>query len=771
VSGFLTAILWRVDPDRETMEYVDSWTAAEPDLLRFTELTRQRQIIEGRGFAGRVWSTREPLWTPDLHADQSYPRARHAVEAGLRMAVAVPVIARGELVGVMDFFARDVRESAPEHLALLKMLGSQVAQFMDRQAQQAQIARLDRIYRVLSGINAAIVHAQDRNHLFRMACHIAVEQGNFGIAWIGRFDPVTMDVTPAAWAGFSADEFVIVGSKASARNDIPKGQGALGQAVREKKPVYCNDITLQTGVGGKRREEAIRRGYRSLMVLPLLEDDEVSATLALFAREPDFFNEQEVRLLSQLANNVSFALKYMAKKDRLGRMVNRDSLTGLPNREVFTDLLERALAQARRRADVVAVAVVDLDNFKLINDGLGHAAGDEFLRTAAARIVACVREGDTVARLGADQFALILSVRATAAPFHVRSESSAVHGDSQLIAVLQGILQAVVEPVLFSEQELQLTCSIGVSLYPRDGDDADKLLRNAGAALSYAKELGRNKFHFYTAEINAEVTDRLSLHLALRRAADHGEFVLYYQPLIDLSSGRLSGVEALMRWNKSESEVVLPGDFVPVLEETGLIIDTGRWALETAMHDYNQWREWHDCPPPVAVNVSQLQLAQVQFADLLRTIIKENRSSAEAGLEIEITETLLMEDIEGTLPKLHEVRSMGIGISVDDFGTGYSSLSYLARLPVNKLKIDRTFIRDMETSPEGLTIVTTIISLAHSLGLKVVAEGVETKRQIATLRMFKCDEIQGYAVSPPLPKSEFEKWWARYIPPTTSSES
>ncbi|MBI4204571.1 MAG: EAL domain-containing protein [Betaproteobacteria bacterium] len=630
-----------------------------------------------------------------------------------------------------------------------------------RKEQEGRIARLSRIHALLSGVNSAIARIRDRGELLNEACRIAVEHGRFGFAWVGALDPATLDVTPATWAGEGSDALSRI--KLSASNDTPQGQGKVGQAIRERRPVFSNDIGAEAGAGGPRREEALRLGFRSVIALPLFEGDTVAGSLAMYAKEPNFFNEEEVKLLTELARDISYALDHIAKEEKLNYLAYYDALTGAANRDLLNDRLAQALAQAHRSGEIVAVALLDLDQFKLVNESLGHEVGDQLLRMTAVRLRSCVRDSDTLARFAGDQFVLVLpgQTEALSASKVVTRISEAISTAPQIVEILQRALSSIAEPMTAGDRELRLTCSIGVSLYPQDGQDGEALLRNAGAALSRAKQLGRKNFQFYTAELNARIEERLSLRSSLRGALERDEFVLYYQPKTNLQTGQVSGAEALLRWNKPGEGMVSPGEIIPVLEETGLIIDVGRWAMEKAASEYRQWQAAHPQPPRIAVNVSQLQLAQKDFAAVVESILRDNECGS-IGLDIEITESLIMQDLDATIPKLRAIREMGVKIAIDDFGTGYSSLSQLAKLPVDTLKIDQVFIRNMETSPDGMTIVTTIISLAHSLGLKVVAEGVETEGQNKILRLLKCNEIQGYLVSPPLPAERFKEWWDQF---------
>jgi diguanylate cyclase (GGDEF)-like protein len=558
-----------------------------------------------------------------------------------------------------------------------------------------------------------------------------------------------------------------VDTKGTARSDVPQGQGALGQAIREKRPIVDNDITARPGVGGKRRQEAVRRGYRSVIVLPLVVEGAVAGILSLLAREAEFFTEEEIRLLTDLAANVAFALEHIGKTEQLHYLANYDALTGLANRNLLGDRLAQAMTQARRYRHIVAVAILGLDNFKLINDSLGHNSGGELLKIVAERLRTCIRATDTLARLGSDEFVLLLSGQTDPLTISrvVERIGNTVPTDSRAIEVLERILKSVSESMVLGNRELRLTCSIGISMYPQDGEDVDTLLRNAAAALSRAKDLGRKNFQFYTAELNARVAERLSLHSSLRRALERDEFALYYQSKVNLRTRQMSGVEALLRWKCPDSGIVLPAEFIPALEETGLIIEVGRLVIEKAVAAYGGWRALSARPPRIAVNISALQLAQKEFVDVMQKILTGAAPGA-MGIDVEITESLIMQDLEANIPKLQAIKEMGVNIAIDDFGTGYSSLAYLAKLPVDALKVDRAFISGMESSSEALSIVATIVSLAHSLNLKVIAEGVETEGQIQLLRRLKCNEIQGYVITPPLAADEFMAWWRRSSPRT-----
>lgn len=427
--------------------------------------------------------------------------------------------------------------------------------------------------------------------------------------------------------------------------------------------------------------------------------------------------------------------------ERLSYLAQYDSLTGLPNRSLFRDRLEHTLAQAKRNGQLAAVLFIDLDRFKIVNDSLGHAFGDTLLQQVAARLSECIRADDTVGRFGGDEFGVILLDLAKPA-------------DAAVVA--RKINDTLARPFDLDGQSTFISASVGITLYPTDAIDPGILTINADAAMYRAKELGRNTYQFFTQEMNDRAMQRMQMEASMRQALERREFVLHYQPKVNLASGKLAGVEALIRWNDPRTGLVPPGSFIPVLEETGLINEVGRRAVRQAIEDYLRWRAAGLPAVRVAVNVSSLQLRSPGFVDEIREAVSIDAHAA-AGLELEITESLIMEDVKHNIASLQAIRAMGVTIAIDDFGTGFSSLSYLAKLPVDTLKIDRSFVIDMTTGPEGLGLVSTIITLAHSLKLKVVAEGVETEEQSRLLHLLSCDEMQGFLFSKPVPVEIFEK--------------
>ncbi|MHB1233971.1 MAG: putative bifunctional diguanylate cyclase/phosphodiesterase [Burkholderiales bacterium] len=422
-------------------------------------------------------------------------------------------------------------------------------------------------------------------------------------------------------------------------------------------------------------------------------------------------------------------------------MAHHDALTGLPNRALFRDRLTHAMAQADRYHQKLAVLFLDLDRFKAINDTLGHNVGDQLLKIAAERLRSCVRDCDTVARLGGDEFTVIVDDI-------IEVQDAAV--------VAQKILDTLSQPFNLHGHEVFISVSVGITLYPNDDESADNLLRNADSAMYRAKEYGRNNYQFYVADMNVKARARLMLESSLRRALDRGEFALYYQPRVDLFSGRVIGAEALLRWRHPEMGLVPPTEFIPILEETGMIIPVGDWVLRQASRQNHIWQEMGLPPIRMAVNLSARQFIQKDLAESVLRVL-EGAGLLPEYLELEITEDLLIEHNQTNIITLAKLRSHGIHISIDDFGTGYSSLSYLKRLPIDTLKIDQSFVRDIVTDPDNKAIVSAIIAMASSLHLNVLAEGVETDEQLAFLRAQGCNEIQGFSFSHPLVAEDFEQ--------------
>ena len=461
-------------------------------------------------------------------------------------------------------------------------------------------------------------------------------------------------------------------------------------------------------------------------------------TWLLMNAEPELTPDGE---LSQVICSFLDVTEGRRAEEEIEHLAYHDSLTGLPNRLLFADRIEVALSKARYSREPLMVLVVDLDRFKLINDSLGHKAGDALLQQTGARLRHCIQEGDTVARLGGDQF-LVLMPR--------------IGSTSAIPTIGERILGAIRRPFHIDGRELFVTASIGVSLFPDDGDDVQTLLQCADTAMNRVKREGRDAFMLYRPDMNARARERMKLETALRRALERTEFHLNYQPQIDLLTGRIVGAEALLRWRRGDKVVVPPSDFISILEETGLIVSIGEWVLRTACA---QVKEWHGAGyghVRLAVNLSARQFQHASLVDAVRRILAET-GLPPPSLLLEITESVAMERAAGSLAKLAELKGLGVQMALDDFGTGYSSLAYLKRFPIDVLKIDQSFVRGVEFDPKDAALGATAIAMAHGLGLRVIAEGVETEGQREFLVRQRCDEIQGFLVSRPLAPEAFRK--------------
>jgi diguanylate cyclase (GGDEF)-like protein/PAS domain S-box-containing protein len=614
----------------------------------------------------------------------------------------------------------------------------------ERKANEVKIQRLSRFYAALSHCNEAIVRCTSEDELFQQVCRATVEFGGLKMAWIGLVNPDSRTVRLANCFGNGADEY-LAGIEISVDAASPFGFGPTGTAIRENQPVWCQNFQ-QDPATGPWQERGTRLGFLASASLPLLRNGVAIGAFTLYADEVNAFEEDVRALLVEIAADISYALDNFAletertqAEERIQWLAHFDVLTGLPNRTLFTDRINHAISMAQRTHSQLAILFLDLDHFKNINDTLGHRIGDQLLIEVAKRLKSAVRDEDTISRQGGDEFILVLPGT---------DANGAAHAAEKLLA-------SVAQSCQIEQYELVVTPSIGITIYPNDGEDFEALSQRADVAMYRAKQGGRNKYCFYTPEMQARSARNLQLENALRRALERDQLQLHYQPQISLENGHVIGAEALLRWQHPELGTISPAEFIPIAEDSGLILPIGEWVLRTAVCQMKAWMDAGLPPMVIAVNLSVVQFRHHNLPELVSQILEELKLPPQ-HLELELTEGVAMGDPLAAIAVMDDLHERGIRMSIDDFGTGYSSLSYLKRFQVYKLKIDQSFIRNITEDPEDRAIVSTIISLASGLGMQTIAEGVETEGQLAFLREKGCNEVQGYHFSRSLPAEQFE---------------
>jgi diguanylate cyclase (GGDEF)-like protein/PAS domain S-box-containing protein len=609
----------------------------------------------------------------------------------------------------------------PVHTSDGRFVMAAIVDITERVEAEHKMLGLNRIHKVLSSINTLIVRTQTRDVLFNAATRIAAEEGGLPAALILQYDRESgqCEILSAHAAEKQVEARLLTGYE----------MDTIRECLQQHRVVVRNDLAEHHG--NVELADLVGLGIRTLAAFPLTSDDHSPEVVFLLYRCESFsFDEPEMQLLQEVAGDISFAIANMEKGQQLEYVTHFDKVTDLPNRLLFFDRLEQAMLRADSYRGIVTILYVDLDRFKQVNDSFGHTAADDVLRQVAKRISSCVSQADTVARWGGDEFIVLLPAKTA--------------GDATLIAsAISGALDSLI--ILDDSRELFVSCSIGIAEYPHHGSNKDALINSARSAMSVIKQQGGDDYrHFVSAKGQLYDDDGLELETSLRHALGQEQFQLYYQPQIDIVSGQVVGMEALLRWHHPTQGMVAPDRFIPVAEKTGLIIPIGKWVLREACRQGAAHQGLK-----VAVNLSARQFRQKDLVAMTRQILDET-GMRPADLELEITESALIYDVESAIVTMVQMNDLGVSISLDDFGTGYSSLSYLKRFPIDMLKIDKSFIDEVTTDPGSKVIVKTIIVMAHSLGLKVIAEGVETEEQLAMLREHGCDQIQGYLIARPL---------------------
>jgi diguanylate cyclase (GGDEF)-like protein len=710
------------------------WTYAHGDRTPAVRAMRVRATQVVRDVEAGRWSTE---WRAE------------ARERGLSAALAMPLLAADRCLGVLEVYSDRPSAFDPPEIALLNELAADlafgVAALRTRrecERHQTDIAQLTRVLKMQSAINSAVLRIRDRELLLQEACRVATEVGRYASAVVWVVEPGARLARP----GFVAGQRV--------RNVLPEvlaiGDGKApdtsltGRAMRTGEVNVCWDLTGNEAPLVGRRELLLAAGVRSVVALPFMVDGVPVGALTLTSVDSTLVHDDELALLQDIAASLSFAVRSQQHADAAEYLTHYDPLTGLAKRSLFCRRLDELLHVRSAPEHAPTVTVLDIDHLNNFNDSFGRNFGDLLLQQVAGRLRQQSGSDERVGDLGGGTFVMV---------------TPSADGEERGASLLDQTVFA--ESFLIEGRSVRISCHSGSARQHADDEDAGALVQKAEAALKRAKETGAPYLH-YKLEMRSEIAERLALEHRLREAIDKQQFELYYQPQMNIVSGHIESVEALLRWNHPEHGLVLPGGFLPVLESSGLIIPVGKWVVQRAMQDCDRWRRLGLRPVRVAVNVSAVQFRGRAFIDFMLDLVKDwPRDLRGFGIDLEITETALLQDIDGAGRQLRELRAAGIRVALDDFGTGYSSLGLLSKLPVDLLKIDRSFVKGLPGDQTGVALTRTIIDLASAFGLLTVAEGVETAEQHKILRLLNCDQSQGYYHCPPVPVQAIDQLLAQ----------
>jgi len=704
-GGLRTSWIGLVDEARAAVVPVAT-SGPGQDYCRQVFVSLDSQRPEGRGLLATAIRTATAQVCDDIATDaRARPWLDQAQAFGLRSMAAFPLLEQGRVIGVIAYYSGEACYFESELTDLLARIADQVSLALDRIASEQRKQEAEAALRAQQRSMSALMDS-----LPGMVYRCQVDEH-----WTMDFaSDGCLELT-----GYRADELT---------RACPVG---FMQLVH---PEDRARVAAET-------EAAVRARTRFTIEYRILTRD--NAQKWVWDNGVGVYdNLGRVEHIEGFIADITAVKRY---REQLEHQAHHDALTGLANRGLLRERLQQAIAQAERQQRTLALMFIDLDDFKLINDSMGHSVGDELLKLAAQRLRGCVREEDTVARLGGDEFVLLLVDQ---------------DGERSVTHAVERLLESMSQPYRMLGKEFVLTCSVGVAMFPGDGRDVETLLKHADAAMYRAKSVGRNAHHFFTEEINAQIGERLAMERDMRRALQNGEFVLHYQPKVALRTGRMIGAEALVRWNHPEKGMIPPMRFIPIAEDTGLILPIGEWVMREAARQARAWRDAgldFDC---LSVNLSARQFKQRDLVRQVEDVLRSTGLPAHC-LDLELTESVLMENVQVNLQYLQALKALGIQLSLDDFGTGYSSLSYLRRLPVDRLKIDKSFVRDIVLDAGDAAIAQAVIRLGQILGLAVTAEGVENEEQLRFLARHGCDEAQGYYFSPPLAADAFEVLWRR----------
>lgn len=610
--------------------------------------------------------------------------------------------------------------------------------FTERRRQEKHISRLTRVLKMLSGVNSAMVRIRQRREILVEACRLATSVGGYASAMVALIEPGTRTARPTAWSG-SVDTSQAQQLTFSIAESANEDSSVIGRVLRTGASMVCNDLqSLEMSLAA--RAPLMDSGFRSVVAYPLLVDRTPVGALMLTSYDVGAVGDEESRMLRELVANLSFALQYLHKEDEIRFLSYFDPLTGLAKRGLFCERLVKALEPRIGRRGTPAVAVLDIEQLSTINDSFGRHAGDLLLQQVADRLKRHMDSTDLLAHFGGGTFGLLMEAAG--------DEDEAVHWmQEQVVEIFRA-------PFNVDGRGIPVDVKCGFARYPDNGNDANALVQNAEGALRSAKSSGE-KYLPHRLELSSAVVSRMTMEHRLRGAVERQEFELHYQPKVDIRTGQIRGLEALVRWRDPEAGLVMPGAFLSLIESSGLIVPLGDWILRQAASDLRRWQSAGLSPGRVAVNISPVQLRRRAFADHLLDLVGEWRNE-NIGIDIEITEGVLIDDVSSAVSQLRVLRRSGIQVAIDDFGTGYSSLSRLAELPVDMLKIDRSFVNQLTTSGAGRTVTETIIALGRAFNMITVAEGVETPEQLEMLAQMGCDQSQGYLHSRPVAMVDIE---------------
>jgi diguanylate cyclase (GGDEF)-like protein/PAS domain S-box-containing protein len=620
----------------------------------------------------------------------------------------------------------------------------------ERKQQEDKLRKTTRALSAIHASNFVLTRSTDEKQLFEGVCQNIIKQAGYQFVWIGLVQPDAADIViPAAWSG---EEFADIKSLDQCRRDDEPATCPALKAIQTGTSYIEMDIREASDSNG-RIKQAAQAHYGSVLGIPLFEGELAFGALTIYSNDANAFEVEEVALLEELANDVAYGVtalraqqKHQKAEETIIHQAFHDSLTDLPNRTMMMQSLDKAIEHVRHTGGAAAVLFIDLDDFKLVNDTFGHTCGDELLRQVATRLERATRGTDIVARQGGDEFIVLVT----------RYGKQIVKSDCMRAAaiVAERILADLHKPFQLKQQDVYVSGSIGISLFPSDGDNTNQLIQHADSAMYRAKELGRGNYQYFSQELSNRQQKKMSLATMLHKAIEQQEFTLYYQPIIDLANGKMVGVEALIRWQHEKNKLMSPDDFLPVAEDTGLIVPIGEWVIEEACQQLQDWND-KGISLMMAVNLSVQQMWRDDIANLILNII-DKEGIARDMLEFEITESAMVLDPQRMDKTLQHFNNSGIKISLDDFGTGYSSLDRLKHLPFNKLKVDKSFVDGIPGDKSNVAIVTATVQMVRSLGISSLAEGIETVEQYRFLKHLGCDYAQGYYFSRPVPAAEIE---------------